>query len=57
MLKCANHPYLQLRIRWIAKGAAQPDLVEGFLRAPLPATLWLMSDHGAQLRWNGHLGG
>jgi hypothetical protein len=37
----------------ITKDAAQPDRVKGFLRAPLEATLWLMSDHGAQLWWKG----
>ena len=41
------HPYLQL----IAKVAAQPDRIEGFLRALLAATLGLVSAHGAQLRW------
>ena len=35
----------------IAKDAAGPERVECFLRAPLPVTLWLMSDHGTQLRW------
>ena len=44
------------KLSWIAKDAAQGDRVEGFLRAPLAATLWLMSDHGAQLRWKGQLG-
>ena len=29
---------------------------EGFLRTPLTATLWLMSDHGARLRWKDQLG-
>jgi hypothetical protein len=43
-------------LSWITKDAAQPDRVEGFLRVPLAATLWLMSDHGAQLRLKGHLG-
>jgi hypothetical protein len=43
-------------LSWITKDAAQPDRVEGFLRAPLAATLWLMSNHGAQLRWKGQLG-
>jgi hypothetical protein len=41
---------------WVTKDAAQPDRVEGFLRAPMAATLWLMSDHGPQLRWKGQLG-
>jgi hypothetical protein len=36
--------------------AVQPDRVKGLLRAPLAATLWLMSDHGAQLQRKGQLG-
>ena len=43
-------------VNWITKDAAQPDPVEGFLRTPLTATLWLMSNHGAQLRWKNQLG-
>jgi hypothetical protein len=35
---CANHPYLQLRAKLNCEGA-QPDRVEGLLRAPLAATL------------------
>jgi hypothetical protein len=31
--------------------------MEGFPRAPLAATVWLVSHHGAQLRWKGQLGG
>ena len=46
---CANHPSLQLRAKLNYEDAAQPDRVEGFLRAPLAATLCLMSDHGARL--------
>jgi hypothetical protein len=47
---------LQLRaISWITKNTAQPDRVKGFLRAALASTLWLMSDHGAQLGWKGQL--
>jgi hypothetical protein len=38
-------------LSWITKDAAQPDRVEGFLKAPVAATLWLMSDHGAHLRY------
>ena len=41
-------------LSWNVKGTAQPDRVEGLLRAPLTATLWLMSDHRAQLRWKSH---
>jgi hypothetical protein len=39
----------------IAKNAVQPDRAKGFLSEPLAATLWLMSDHGAQLWWKGQL--
>ena len=39
-----------------AKDAAQPDRVEGFLRAPLATTLRLVSDHRTQLRWKGQFG-
>jgi hypothetical protein len=42
-------------LSWITKDTAQPDRVEGFLRAPLAATLWLMSDHGTQLWWKSEL--
>jgi hypothetical protein len=40
----------------IAKDAAQPDRDEGLLMASLAAILWLMSDHGAHLRWKGQFG-
>jgi hypothetical protein len=43
-------------LSWITRDSARPDWVEGFLKAPLAATLWLMSDHGAQLRWKDQLG-
>jgi hypothetical protein len=43
-------------VSWIGKDAAQPDRVEGFLRAPLAAIIRLMSDRGAQLRWKGQFG-
>jgi hypothetical protein len=43
-------------LSWITKDATQPDRVEGFLRAPLAATLRLMSDHGAHLRRKGQFG-
>jgi hypothetical protein len=46
-------PACSWELSWIAKDAAQPDRVEGLLRAPLAATLLLMSDHGALLRWKG----
>ena len=46
---CANL-YLQLRAKQNCEGRSS-DRVEGFLKAPLVATFWLMSDHGAQLRW------
>jgi hypothetical protein len=53
----ANHPYLHSwKVNWFTKDAAQPDPVKSLLGAPLAATLWLMSDHGAQLRWKGELG-
>jgi hypothetical protein len=32
------------------KNAAQPDRVKGLERASLTATVWLVFDHGAQLR-------
>jgi hypothetical protein len=53
-------PRSKISLTWklsIAKDAARPDRVEGFLRTPLVATLWLMSDHGTQLRWKGQVGG
>ena len=43
-------------LNWITKDAGQPDPVEGFLRTPLTATLWLMFDHGAQPWWKDQLG-
>ena len=37
--------------------STQPARDEGFLKAPLVATLWIMSDHGAQLYgWRVSLG-
>ena len=38
---CANDPYSSSELSWVARDAAQHDEVEGFLRAPLAATLWL----------------
>ena len=50
MWRCANHyTYMQLSAELnSAKDAAEFDRVEGFLRAPLAATVWLMFDHEVQ---------
>ena len=45
-----------MRAKLNYKDAAQPNPVEGFLRAALTAT-WLMSDHGAKIQWKDQLGG
>ena len=43
-------------LSWITKDTAQRHRVEGSLRAHLAATLLIMSDKGAQLRWKGLTG-
>ena len=50
MWRCANHyTCMQLSAELnSAKDAAEFDRVEGFLRAPLAATVWLMFDHEVQ---------
>jgi hypothetical protein len=52
---CCSLARFSPALRSIAKNAAQANRnVEGLLKAPLAATLWLMFDRGAhELRWKG----
>jgi hypothetical protein len=44
---------MKAKLNRIAKDVAQPGRVEGFLRAPLASTLWLVSHHGAHAMMKG----